>query len=211
MKKQVTILILTIAVATAVSGCIKKTDKPVVKDDDQQKIATTADQKIDQKKAYEGELIKEKDGWKKYRNEYWGIEFRFRDEGDEIDKNDMRDGMELIYNKKGRIYIFFYKNSFKFDQKQQANLKEYLKAGGWNNYTNRAELISLKEVKNNNNLTFIEVITNVSGGRQSPGFHKDKIYYIECNKKIKNKNVIKIDYSNFNLSQDIIDNFKFID
>ena len=30
---------------------------------------------------YQGEIIKEENGWKKYRNENWGIEFRFKDEG----------------------------------------------------------------------------------------------------------------------------------
>ena len=109
LNKKIIILVLCLAVLMVVSGCIKKTEKPAVNNNDQQNIATTADQKteLEQKKEYEGELIKEENGWKRYRNEYWGVEFRFRDEEDEMSNNDMKDGVVIRHNKKGSyIYTF---------------------------------------------------------------------------------------------------------
>jgi len=208
LNRKIIILVLILAIAMAVSGCIKKTEKPVVNNGNDQKINQ------EQKKEYEGKLIKEENGWKRYRNEYWGVEFRFRDEEDEIINNDMRDGVIIRHKEKGPhinpyIYISFYKDNFRFDQKQQANLKEYLEAGGWNIYQESAELISIKDITNNNGLTFIEVVANVSGGRQSSGYSKHGVCYIEYNKN--NKNIIKIRNIHADIADDIINSFKFID
>lgn len=212
--KQITILILTIAVAVAVSGCIKKIEKPIVNNSNDQQINQ------EQKKEFECGIIKEANGWKRYRNEYWGVEFSFRDEGDNFKISQGCKSNIVISENSERlnpyIYIYFYKNDFKFNQKQQANLKEYLEAGGWDNHTELAELISIKELTNNNGLTFIETIANVSGGRQFSGYYKVSSYYMEYN-KMKDKNYIYIRGPALN-SPDlykkwkvIIDTFKFID
>ena len=206
LNKKITILILTIAVAGAVSGCIKKTEKPAVNNNDQKIIQ-------EQKKEFECGIIKEENGLKTYRNEYWGVEFSFRDEENNFKISQGCKGSIVISedSKELRhyIYIFFEQNSFKFDQKQYNTLKESLEAGGWNQYQNIAELISIKEIKNNNNLTFIEVIANVSGGRQSSGYSKHGVCYIEYNKN--NKNIIRIYNTHVDIANNVIDTFKFID
>ena len=206
--KQMTILILTIAVAVAVSGCIKKTEKSAVNNNDQQIIQ-------EQKKEFECGIIKEENGLKTYRNEYWGVEFSFKDDEDNLKIGKACQSGIVISENSERlypyIYIGFFENDFEFDQKQYNTLKEYLEAGGWNAYSESAESISIKEIKNNNGLTFVETIANVSGGRQVEGYGKNKIYYIEYDKKLKNKNILRIKYADFNMPKDVIDTFKFID
>lgn len=53
---------------------------------------------------YSGEITKEANGWKKYRNEYWGIEFRFRDFEDKINIRESSDRITL-YKGDPCIYI----------------------------------------------------------------------------------------------------------
>ena len=194
-------------------------EKQVVKDDSQQKATTTADEKNnqEQEKEFVCGIIKNENGLKTYRNEYWGIEFSFMDEEGDLKVGQGCKSAVVISKNSGDFWPYIYIGFLKEDFNRYSNLKEYLnKWKGWDQYQEAAELISIKEIKNNNDLTFIETIANVSGGGQSSGYYKSKNYYIEYN-KIKDKNYISIFGPGFNsldLHENfeyIIDTFKFID
>ena len=104
MSKK-TLLLTTILTITliVVSGCVKNKQSDienestvvVEKDDKQEEVVKEVKQE-DSNAKYQGETIKEADGWKKYRNEYFGIEFRFRDEGDKLEVYSSRNEINLV-------------------------------------------------------------------------------------------------------------------
>ncbi len=153
--------------------------------------------------------------WQTYRNEEFGFEFKFQDETGniEISSTTSRITLSDLVHFESSIYrdpvvYIFIRN---YDNKQFNNLNEYLNEGrGWDNSQAHSKLISIKKVFNNNDLTFFEVITELSGDAQITTPFKRKLYYIEY-KKAKHNEFIEIMGPNINDDRfiDIIDTFKF--
>ncbi len=239
MNKKIIILVLFLAVSAAVSGCIKKTEKPAVEDNNQQDIATTTDQKIE----YEGELIKKEDGWKKYANKNIGVEFKFKDDNNEVVINSNPNYIVLkkldIYDvRRGYIYInFFHMMDEEYHTSYKGitynNLEEYIEHIHKDKDRIKGEgagedIVDMKRIKNSNNVSILEVVTQ---NEEKDGEEKRIKYYLEYNDNIHGTygsgrdylliqhTFNKLSFSDSNLEKEqqlkqfkqIIDNFKFID
>ncbi|MDD4762077.1 MAG: hypothetical protein PHZ25_03600 [Candidatus Pacebacteria bacterium] len=99
-KKLIFSIIITILAISAVFA-YQKYGKPesVNPDNGNTPLVSNENEK------YKGETILEEDGWKKYTNPYWGIEFRFQDKEDEVEIVEDSSGLELI-GENEHIYIY---------------------------------------------------------------------------------------------------------
>src|SRR3989339_903453 len=165
---------------------------------------------------YQGETVKEADGWKKYTNKYFGVEFRFRDEGDKV--GIFGDDLRLVLGDKENIqgnpdiYIDFFKLT-----SQYVNFIDYLKIG-WNDYQEQAKLIAITPQTNKQGTSYYSVSAKVNGGMQSPGItYTDTVYYfghhieeqnLKQNDK-KNYDYIKFSGGDDDLTKSVISSFKF--
>jgi len=166
---------------------------------------------------YQGETVKEADGWKKYTNKYFGIEFRFRDEGDEVGIFSGRDRLVLGSKKdiqgNPRIYLFFSELTEQYPN-PDSKLLDYLKVG-WNGYQEQAQLIAITHHTNQQDTNYYSVSAKVNGGMQSPGItYTDTKYYFEYPKnsqqKDKHINYIQISGGDDDLTKSVISSFKFL-
>ncbi|MDD4762075.1 MAG: hypothetical protein PHZ25_03590 [Candidatus Pacebacteria bacterium] len=149
---------------------------------------------------YKGETILEADGWKKYTNSYWGIEFRFQDKEDEVVVEGGSNGITLSGEKDDYVYIYI-GNIHSLDK---ITLKQYIEERrAWDYWQMNGELISIKEITNENNLTFTE--TSVDYGKSI-----SKTYFIEYPKN--GKDFLKIFIgTNQQLLKEVVNSFRFID
>ncbi|OGF25685.1 hypothetical protein A2303_06820 [Candidatus Falkowbacteria bacterium RIFOXYB2_FULL_47_14] len=175
---------------------------------------------------YKGVITKEEGGWKKYRNEYWGIEFEFEDSEDVMEFQEGSSGLSIrgpVPEESKQHYPeddknpYIYINFHDYSNKNYNSLKNYLETVGWNNYQNPAELISIKEFNNKNDIRFYEVLASVkscnmvpdeSGNRSCKTFDS-KQYYTEYN-KLDNKDYLVINYMEEELCREVLDLFQFI-
>lgn len=245
MKNRLLILISVLAVVLGVSGCFKK-DMPRAVVNNNANIQqvnentnanvnlnqnTNTKPKTSQKDIkdiscsdidYKGEVIKEDNGWKLYVNENLGIEFRFKDEKDEINVVGSRDYIDFGNGSKYNISISWY------SKKDYDSLKKFLEVWGETEINaDRVEIISIKEIKNLNGVKILEVITDLARfdritGSTSQHF-ENIVYYIEYNRPLKcqddfeyyndyyeNQNYISI-RGIPDFQKQIVDSLKFID
>ncbi len=176
------------------------TTKDKEKDNQKEVVKATSTEKI--KKEWQGELIKEDDHWKKYINNYYGIEFRFRDEDDILYVYDeTKEGFGVMCKNTiekcpiSTVGFNFWKYRNTDNKSNYKNLREYLDYR-WNDYSVDAELIHIKKLPNNYNVTIFETKAKVYNYYKPTIEHPEKIveaintrYYIEyC--KLKDKNYI---------------------
>ncbi len=219
MKKYTKTSILTflsIVLVFSIAGCsprAKQASKDIKKEGnntEQRKdnIASTTKKNnkektdISDKKEWQGELINEEDHWKKYVNDYYGIEFRFRDEEDILYvRDENKNGFSVICRDRTKkcpvsVVGFNFREYRDTDNKSDyENLREYLDYR-WNDYSVDAELIYIKKLPSNYDTTIFEVKAKVYNYYKPTIEHPEKIveainirYYIEYS-KLENKNYI---------------------
>ena len=157
---------------------------------------------------YSGTVTKEENGWKRYTNPYWGIEFRFRDEGDKMKIQSDRDGI-FVSDGDDITYIDIY--SEKFD-----NLYRYLqKNQNWSECFPDApelKLISMEKLTNKNQVEYIKVTARARSVRNRDVYYTIEEYFLNYNNpKHKDKNFIVIHGTEGEVFNQIINSFKFID
>jgi len=249
-KKALALTTITIVILTLIGGGVfwyfskyQGTSNPPIpavgrasnEQDDEQKqnepeqTPISTSQTNDNQK-YQGETVKEADGWKKYTNKYFGVEFRFRDEGDKFIVNSNRDGLEVIYKNWRELTMddekpYIYINTFGWDYSPDFNLKNYLEKGGWIHYQNQSldGFMSIEEITNNNNLIFFKIISNMPAGHFSDYMDEDgnsisetlpelvvlNEYFTEYN-KLENNGYIYITGDNDTIKKQIVNSFNFI-
>lgn len=212
-KNKFTLLILTVALIAVVSGCGKKQAGPATKNNNTT-TTTTNSQIIDKqpdKKEWQGEVISEKEGWKKYRNDYYGIEFRFLDKENIIKHQDRSKNRITFLGPLGGSgedtpYIDMLINDFmRINHKSYDNLNDYLKVA-WNTYQEAAELVSIEKLSNGNNIDYFIVKARVSGGGQVPGYLNSVKYYFEYN-YLKDKDYIGMTCHHRTICEDIVKSY----
>ncbi len=210
-KKQIVIFITLLTIFLVVSGCQKqsKNNQTVINNQEQQesgKDSQNQEIETELEKEWQGELIHEKDGWKRYRNEYYGVEFRFRDKSDEIVIYDhIRNGIGLssVNSKKEDIRslgINFFKYIGRDDIEAYSDLKHYLEIN-YDYLQHQAEFIGINQIKNNNDLIFYELVTSL-----------ESTYNTEIKGVLDGeRNFVRINNHNLdNVKESIINSFKFI-
>jgi len=227
MKKTLIITIITVIILALIGGGVfwylntknnentANDDSQVVQNEENNKIENNKEEvknEEDPNAKYQGETIKEADGWKKYRNEYFGIEFRFKDEGDEL----------KFYHNKNIITLYkypiapdVYLTTGSFTSSGQI-LDEYVNEN-WNYYNDpNAQLISIEKVVNDNGFKFFAVTSkgvHRSAGTGAGAFYEaiDTAYYIEYkNKDGRDLMIIYSGSSGADLLQQIVNSFNFI-
>src|SRR3989339_139955 len=136
---------------------------------------------------YKGVITKEEGGWKKYRNEYWGIEFEFEDSEDVMEFQEGSSGLSIrgpvpeeskqYYpedDKNPYIYIDFFSYTV-INNKKYDNLKDYLEVAWKMLFSDPEELISITEFN-----------------------------------KLDNKDYLVINYMEEELCRNVLDSFQFI-
>jgi len=225
-KKQ--LIITAIIILTLIGGGVfwylkqeKQSVNPLVTENEQKKNepeqTSDLNPQTNDNQKYQGETVKEADGWKKYTNKYFGIEFRFRDEGDEVGIFSGRDRLVLGSKKdiqgNPRIYLFFSELTEQYPN-PDSKLLDYLKVG-WNGYQEQAQLIAITHHTNQQDTNYYSVSAKVNGGMQSPGItYTDTKYYFEYPKnsqqKDKHINYIQISGGDDDLTKSVISSFKFL-
>ncbi len=156
---------------------------------------------------YSGKIIKEKNGWKRYTNSFWGIEFRFKDKKDKIKIRGTKDRITLLENSQDlNPYVYISAYSFLLGCN---DLKSKIENDilGLSPSLNE-KLISMEEKINKNNLKYIKLVTQVAGQQASKGkLFIDVKYYIDYNKNDEDYIIIRGDDT---LQAQIINSFKFI-
>ncbi|MCD4705857.1 hypothetical protein K8R61_02125 [bacterium] len=110
---------------------------------------------------YSGELTKEANGWKKYKNEYWGVEFRFMDEKDEMKVAEWSVGVIVVDSKTEDPYIYI--NIYCYDDRDFDNFQDYIEKNKiWDPGLGApapavTKLVSIKEKINKNNTKYLRV------------------------------------------------------
>ncbi|MFA5173541.1 MAG: hypothetical protein WC435_04085 [Candidatus Paceibacterota bacterium] len=156
---------------------------------------------------YKGEIALEADGWKKYTNPYWGIEFRFQDKEDKIIKiESSASGIFLISQDKNPNYgTFVYIYIGKFNNRQYSDLREYIEKSGFGHTQNTIGIPSIEEITNQNDIKIYKVsVLDFLSKNQYVSFA------IDYNKNDKNYIGIKNAGSN-ELGQQLLSSFRFID
>ncbi|MFA5173540.1 MAG: hypothetical protein WC435_04080 [Candidatus Paceibacterota bacterium] len=216
-KKLIFSIIVAILAILAVFAYVKfNKPEPVNPDNGNTPLVSNENEK------YKGETILESDGWKKYTNPYWGIEFRFQDKEDKVEM--VEDSSGITIRSRGipphGIYIYIYINDYNFlsavftekDYKYEngqflsfISLQEYIEKGRiWDYLSDSSgKLISMKEVKNENNVNFIETSVDYGSGIV-------KMHFIEYLKNGKNYIEISNAYY-FELGRQLLSSFRFID
>jgi len=232
MKKTLIITIITVIILALIGGGVfwylntknnentANDDSQVVQNEENNKIENNKEEvknEEDPNAKYQGETIKEADGWKKYRNEYFGIEFRFKDEGGEIGIFDSS-GRIVLGDKKDiqgnpKIYLFFSELTEQYPN-PESKLYDYLKVG-WNGYQEQAQFIAITPQTNEQGTNYYSVSAKVNGGMQSPGItYIDTKYYFEyptnLQQKDKHINYIQISSGDNDLTKSIISSFNFL-
>ncbi len=207
----------------------QKAVKTIQQEEKMKEIATNKkENKIDNDEKYKGTTTKETNGWKKYRNEYYGIEFEFQDKEDVMELQEGSSGVSIwgpisaeeVSNypagaKNPYIYIDFYYYDI-FDNKKYDNLKSYLDVAWKTLFPDPDELIAIKEFGNNNGIKFYEVVTSGKScnkipdknGNRSCKTYESTQYYTEYN-KLDNKNYTNI-HGNVDFCSNIIDSLQFV-
>jgi hypothetical protein len=237
--------LLSIILVFSIAGCSPRTEqvdnniKDETNNTEQRKdnIASTTKKNnkektdISDKKEWQGELINEEDHWKKYVNDYYGIEFRFRDDEDILyvryeNKNSFTIGCKDVIEKcpfdiLGTTGFSFssyltrhdddmYKNNYE-------NLRDYLDYA-WKSYLDDAKLAYIKKIPNDFSSSIYEVKVNFKYYFKPTIEHPEKIvdahdikYYIEYH-NLKDKDYLEV---SCDISKDIcreaLTSFKIIE
>lgn len=202
-KKLIFSIIITILAISAVFAYQKYgKDEPVNPDNGNTPPVSNENEK------YKGETILEADGWKKYTNSYWGIEFRFQDKEDKVIVEGGGNGITLSINRDNKQKSYIYISAFNFptifETYKAGELRKYIEEKrAWDYWQINGELISIKEITNKNNLTFTETSVDYDGDIY-------KTYFIEYQKN--GKDYIDILNAGSNeIGQQLLSSFRFID
>ncbi len=187
-----------------------------------------------EQKSWHGEVIDTDNNSKKYSNDFFGIEFSFFDENNNLIFKESKDRITIYgptpkeklekypnHNPEDLIdpYAYFFPlnlnnlGNYFCNGDKQNSFKEYLEAGCWNNYENIAKLVSINSFKNQNGTTYYKVTSKqIKTGRVRPVSSQEffaDTYYIEKSKK--DGTVLMVTLNDPNLEKQIIDSFKFIE
>lgn len=159
---------------------------------------------------YNGVVIKEENGWKKYRNKGAGVEFRFGDKEDKFviisdyNKIIIHNIVDLPGNLTSSESISVYIGSiFPKNRDQYNNFREYLEAN-WRYdpgvfIGGATGLKEIKEIINKNDTVLYKVVAELRGGKE----------YVFYQTEINNRSFFEIRcLHDENMCQDVLDTFR---
>ncbi|MFA5172945.1 MAG: hypothetical protein WC435_00885 [Candidatus Paceibacterota bacterium] len=159
-------------------------------------------------KIYQGEVTMSDSGVKIYHNDYWGIEFSFSDPNNKIEI--VNDNSNITLRSKDMdpyngTYIYLTVRYFE-DKYKSLTLRQYIEeTQAWDFWQESGKLVSIKEVKNENNINSLEVIVDYDYGKIS----RTRTYFIEYAKYGKGYIHI-INAEDFEIGRQILSSFHFI-
>jgi hypothetical protein len=226
-KKSIIIFILTAAMV-GFSGCAftlqnNQTTESQGKgqtenqnDQNQNNQSQQNQQELKEAEDWQGEVIDEGGGLKKYINKYFGIEFKYTDTKDNPvvfwgDKSGIYFGYKETSEE---AYSFMYINYY--NSNQYNNFKNFVE-NNWNVFNDIADMASLKDLKNKNNINYYQVIAKISRPKYWSATNTEMIsynsrrYFVELRKIDDNIRYMNIVLNNPELEKQVIDSFRIIE